>query len=62
MDFWPTDDQLALAEGMRNFVSGRFPVDHLHGVEERDSVIDRDRSLDHKASQGVGHHREDHGR
>lgn len=43
MDFWPTDDQLALAEGMRNFVSGRFPVDHLHAVEESDSVIDRDR-------------------
>lgn len=43
MDFWPTDDQLALAEGMRNVVAGRFGADHLHAVEETDSVIDRDR-------------------
>lgn len=43
MDFWPTDDQLALAEGMRNVVSGRFPADHLHAVEETDAVIDRAR-------------------
>ncbi len=43
MDFWPTDDQLALAEGMRNVVAGRFGTDHLHAVEETEAVIDLDR-------------------
>lgn len=41
MDFWVTDDQVALAEGMRAFVAGRFPTEWLHSVEETDAVLDR---------------------
>jgi alkylation response protein AidB-like acyl-CoA dehydrogenase len=43
MDFWLTDDQQALQEGMRSFVEGRFPVDEVAAREETDAVLDTGR-------------------
>jgi alkylation response protein AidB-like acyl-CoA dehydrogenase len=40
MDFWPSDDEYALQEGMRAFVSGRFSIDAITSIEETGSVID----------------------
>lgn len=41
MDFWPTDDQLALQEGVRSFCQGRFPFDTLHDIEAAGGRIER---------------------
>ena len=41
MDFWPTDDQLALQEGVRSFCQGRFPFDTLHEIEAANGRIER---------------------
>ena len=41
MDFWPTDDQLALQEGVRSFCQGRFPFDTLHDIESAGGRIER---------------------
>ncbi len=41
MDFWPTDDQLALQEGVRSFCQGRFPFDTLHEIEAAGGRIER---------------------
>lgn len=43
MDFWLDDDQLALQEGMRSFVQGRFPLDEIAAREETGAVIDVER-------------------
>lgn len=43
MDFWTTDDQVALQDGVRSFLDGRFPLEEIAAREETDSVIDRDR-------------------
>ena len=40
MDFWLTDDQRDLQEGIRSFVQGRFPLEEIAAREETDSVID----------------------
>lgn len=40
MDFWLTDDQRDLQEGIRTFVQGRFPLEEIAAREETDSVID----------------------
>lgn len=40
MDFWPTDEQNELAEGVRAFLNDRYPSEHLQAVEETDAVID----------------------
>jgi alkylation response protein AidB-like acyl-CoA dehydrogenase len=41
MDFWPTDDQSALQEGVRTFCQGRFPFETLHDLEAAGGRIDR---------------------
>jgi alkylation response protein AidB-like acyl-CoA dehydrogenase len=40
MDFWLTDDHVALQDGIRSFLQGRFPLDDIRAVEETDTVID----------------------
>lgn len=40
MDFWLSDDERELQAGIRNFVSGRFPLDDIAAREETDEVID----------------------
>jgi alkylation response protein AidB-like acyl-CoA dehydrogenase len=40
MDFWLTDDHVALQDGIRSFLQGRFPLDDIRAVEETDAVID----------------------
>jgi alkylation response protein AidB-like acyl-CoA dehydrogenase len=40
MDFWLTDDHVALQDGIRSFLQGRFPLDDVRAVEETDTVID----------------------
>lgn len=40
MDFWLTDDQRDLQEGIRSFVQGRFPLEQIAAREETDEVID----------------------
>ena len=40
MDFWLTDDQRDLQEGIRSFVEGRLPLDESAAREETDDVID----------------------
>jgi alkylation response protein AidB-like acyl-CoA dehydrogenase len=43
MDFWLTDDHVALQDGIRSFLQGRFPLDDIRAVEETDTVIDTTR-------------------
>jgi alkylation response protein AidB-like acyl-CoA dehydrogenase len=40
LDFWLTDDQRDLQEGIRSFVQGRFPLEETAEREETDAVID----------------------
>jgi len=40
VDFWLTDDQRDLQEGIRSFVEGRFPLEETAEREETDAVID----------------------
>ncbi len=42
MDFELSDDQVALQEGVRSFLAGRFPIDVVRGLEASGGV-DRDR-------------------
>ncbi len=42
MDFALTDDQVALQQGMRTFLQGRFPMDVVRAREEQSAVVDRD--------------------
>lgn len=41
MDFWLTDDQVDLQNGMRSFLDGRLPLDEITAREESGAVIDR---------------------
>lgn len=43
MDFWLSDDERDLQEGIRSFVEGRFPLEEIAEREETDAVIDLDR-------------------
>ncbi|MEY4339900.1 MAG: hypothetical protein RLZ14_1750 [Actinomycetota bacterium] len=44
MDFWLSDDERDLQDGIRSFLRGRFPIDVVRAGEEQPSgVIDRDR-------------------
>lgn len=44
MDFWLSDDERDLQEGMRSFLQGRFPIDVVRELEEQPTgVIDRSR-------------------
>ena len=40
MDFWLTDDQVALQEGIRSFLDGRFDLETTAAREAADAVID----------------------
>ena len=40
MDFWLTEDQEALRDGIRSFVEGRFDYETSAEREETDAVID----------------------
>jgi alkylation response protein AidB-like acyl-CoA dehydrogenase len=40
VDFWLTDDQIALQEGMRSFVDGRFGLEYVASLEEHGPIID----------------------
>ena len=40
MDFWLTDDQRELQDGIRSFVRGRFPLEEIAEREETAAVID----------------------
>lgn len=42
MDFWLTDDQVDLQNGMRSFLTGRLPLDEIAEREESGAVLDRD--------------------
>lgn len=42
MDFWLTDDQESLRDGIRSFVEGRFDLDTIAEREESDAVLDPD--------------------
>ncbi len=41
MDFELTDDQVALRDGIRSFLTGRAPLEILHPIELNDGAIDR---------------------
>ena len=44
MDFWLSDDERDLQDGIRSFLRGRFPIDVVRALEEQPSgVIDRQR-------------------
>jgi len=43
MDFEPTDDQLALQEGVRAFLDGRFPIEAVRAIEDGGGRLDRGR-------------------
>ncbi|MFM7684598.1 MAG: acyl-CoA dehydrogenase family protein [Ilumatobacteraceae bacterium] len=44
MDFWLSDDERDLQDGIRSFLRGRFPIDVVRAREEQpDGVIDPDR-------------------
>lgn len=44
MDFWPSDDERDLQDGIRTFLRGRFPIEVVREREEDPrGVIDRDR-------------------
>lgn len=43
MDFWLSDDERDLQDGIRSFLLGRFPIDVVRAGEEQPGVIDRDR-------------------
>ena len=43
MDFWLSDDERDLQDGIRSFLLGRFPIDVIRAGEEQPGVIDRDR-------------------
>jgi alkylation response protein AidB-like acyl-CoA dehydrogenase len=43
MNFWPSDDQIALQAGIRSFLAGRFPIEDVRAREETGQPIDRER-------------------
>ena len=44
MDFWLSDDERDLQDGIRSFLRGRFPIDVVRALEEQPSgVVDRQR-------------------
>ena len=42
MDFWLTDDERALQDGVRSFLAGRFPMDVVRANEKTGGAIDRE--------------------
>jgi alkylation response protein AidB-like acyl-CoA dehydrogenase len=46
MDFWLSDDERDLQDGMRSFLQGRFPIEVVRALEEQPGVIDRDRWIE----------------
>jgi alkylation response protein AidB-like acyl-CoA dehydrogenase len=52
MDFELSDDEVALADGMRRLCAGRFPLERLRAVEGTHTVVD-DRSWQELGDAGV---------